>query len=84
MNNSVKWIWLAQKCGYGSSEVLTLVEYFGTIEKIYDCDFDAYVESGVSERLAEDLCDKSLDPIYPILSYCYGGSLHGVQEKALL
>lgn len=70
MKNSLKWIWLAEKCGYGSSEVLSLVEAFKSIEVIYGADFDAYADAGISERLAEDLCDKSLTRATHILRTC--------------
>ena len=32
MNSFLKWIWLAEKCGAGSSDVLKLVEKIGSIE----------------------------------------------------
>ena len=70
MNNTAKWIWLSGKCHPGSSEVLTLIEQIGTIDKIYGMDYDGYVDSGISERLAEDLSDKSLESVYKIVSFC--------------
>lgn len=70
MSNSVKWVWLAQKCGQGSTEVLTLVERFDSIESIYKADFEKYTDFGISERLAEDLTDKSLNEATKIVEYC--------------
>ena len=70
MNSFLKWIWLAEKCGAGSSEVLRLVEKIGSIEDIYAADYDAYSEIGVSERLCEDLCDKNTDKAQKIINYC--------------
>ncbi|MBQ8408153.1 MAG: DNA-processing protein DprA [Clostridia bacterium] len=75
MSNSLKWIWLAEKCGQGSAEVLTLVERFGSIKAIYEADFDRYTEAGISERLAADLCDKSLVQYQKIVTYCTGADV---------
>lgn len=70
MKDVVKWIWLAQKCGAGNSDVLALVEKFESVDHIYEADFDDYVSCGVSERLAEDLCDKALDEANTIIKTC--------------
>lgn len=70
MNNIEKWIWLAQKCGAGNSEVLALVEKFESVDHIYESDLDDYISRGVSERLAEDLCDKALDEANSIIRTC--------------
>ncbi len=70
MAKEIKWIWLSQKCGQGSSETLTLIEKFGSIDAIFECDFDGYVDAGINERLAESLCDKSLDEAFRIITYC--------------
>ena len=70
MNNTLKWIWLADKCGAGSKELLRLIEKLGNIDDIFDADYDAYCETGISERLCEDLCDKDLGKSMKILSYC--------------
>ena len=70
MNSFLKWIWLAEKCGAGSPEVLKLVEKIGSIEDIYAADYDRYSEAGISERLCEDLCDKDTHKAQKIVSYC--------------
>ena len=70
MSGQLKWIWLAEKCGAGSSELLRIIEKLGSIDKIYDADYDAYCETGISERLCEDLCEKDLGNAAKILSYC--------------
>ncbi len=70
MSSTLKWIWLAEKCGAGSTELLKLIEKFDGIDDIFAADYDAYLESGVSERLCEDLCDKSTDKMVKILGYC--------------
>ena len=70
MNDSLKWIWLAEKCGPGSQEVLRLIEKIGSIDDIYAADYDAYSEIGISERLCEDLCDKDTKRAMNIINYC--------------
>lgn len=70
MSNALKWIWLSEKCGQGSSEALTLVEKFASIDEIYDADYDKYSELGISEHLAEKLCDKDLEGAKKIINYC--------------
>lgn len=70
MNNLIKWIWLADKCGAGSKEFLKLAEKIGSIEDIYAADYETYSAAGVSERLCEDLCDKSTEKAQKIVNYC--------------
>ena len=70
MSNTLKWVWLAEKCGPGSAEMLRLVEKLGTIEDIYGADYDRYSETGISERLCEDLCDKNIENAQKIINYC--------------
>ena len=70
MNSTLKWIWLAEKCGAGSTELIRLVERLGNINNIFSADYDGYCETGISERLCEDLCDKDLEGAKKILSYC--------------
>ena len=70
MKREAMWIWLAQKCGVASKELLTLIDGFESIEKIYEADYDTYADMGVSERLCEDLCDKSLDEANGIIARC--------------
>lgn len=75
MSNALKWIWLSEKCGQGSSEALTLVEKFASIDEIYDADYDKYSELGISEHLAEKLCDKGLDNAKRIINYCQSANV---------
>jgi DNA processing protein len=70
MNSFLKWIWLAEKCGPGSSEVLRLVEKIGSIDDIFAADYDRYSDAGLSERLCEDLCDKDTARAQKIINYC--------------
>ena len=70
MSNVLRWVWLSEKCNKGSSEMLTLIEKFGSIDAIFEADYDQYCEKGISERLAEDLCDKGIDRAQKIIGYC--------------
>ena len=70
MISSLKWIWLAEKCGAGSAEVLRLFEQLGSVEDIFAADYDKYSSTGISERLCEDLCDKNTDHAQRIINYC--------------
>ena len=75
MSNALKWIWLSEICGQGSSEVLTLVEKFASIDEIYDADYDKYCALGVSEHLAEKLSNKDLEGAKKIINYCQSASV---------
>ena len=68
--NRAKWIWLGEKCGVASKEISQLIEKFGDIDKIYDASYEDYIAAGISERLSEDLSDKSFGPMEYILNYC--------------
>ena len=70
MKHTAKWIWFAQKCGAGSSEMVKIYETYGSINDIYLADFNSYIDNDVSERLAEELSDKSLHDAYSIIKYC--------------
>ena len=70
MSRALKWIWLAEKCGAGSTELIRIIDKLGSIDEIFDADYDAYSDAGISERLCEDLCDKDLGGAMKILSYC--------------
>lgn len=70
MKNTAKWVWLADRCGVASTEMITVVEKLGSVRDVYLADYDTYLEKGVSERLAEKLSDKSLDKAYGIIDRC--------------
>ena len=70
MKHAAKWIWFAEKCGVGSTDMMAVFEKFGSIKDVYLADYDEYIEKGVGERLAETLSDKSLDGTYSIMKYC--------------
>ncbi len=68
--SEIKWIWLSDRCGVGSEDILTLISRIGKIDDIYKADFDAYISFGINERTAEKLCNKNLDSSYQIMSWC--------------
>jgi DNA processing protein len=70
MTKTVKWVWLSLKCRPGGTEILTLVERFKTVDAIYDADFDQYIDAGIGERFAEELCDKSTTQAAKTVGYC--------------
>lgn len=70
MTKTVKWVWLSLKCRPGGTEILTLVERFKTVDAIYDADFDQYIDAGIGERFAEELCDKSTMQAAKTVGYC--------------
>ena len=68
--SSIKWIWLSDRCGVASAELLKLVSRFGGIENIFAADFDSYIDAGISERVAERLSNKDLSDAYSIVNWC--------------
>ena len=68
--NEIKWIWLADRCGTASANILTLVSRMENINAIYDADYESYVSIGIDERTADRLCDKNLDDSYSIMEWC--------------
>ncbi len=70
MKNIAKWIWFADKCGAGSSEMVKIYEKYESINEIYLADYNSYIENDVSVRLAEKLSDKSLEAACLIIQYC--------------
>ena len=67
MKKILKWIWLAEKCGAGSTEPVALLEKFGSIGEIYLADYNALTDAGCSEHLAWKLSDKTLDRAYSVI-----------------
>jgi DNA processing protein len=69
--NTLYWLWLAEKCGAASKQ-------FGKLIERYDDPFDIYrlgedeVEQldGVNGALKAKLCEKDLETSYSILKYC--------------
>lgn len=69
--NTLYWLWLAQKCGIASKQ-------FGKIIEKYEDPFDVYrladdeIEQldGITSALRARLCQKDLESSYAILRYC--------------
>jgi len=69
--NSLYWIWLAERCGAESSEFIRLIERYENPFDLYRLE-DEETEhlEGISSALKSRLCDKALDSSYSILRYC--------------
>lgn len=69
--NTLYWLWLAEKCGIASKQ-------FGRLIEKYDDPFDVYRLSedeieqleGINSALKARLCEKDLENSYSILKYC--------------
>lgn len=70
MKHKQLWLWLSLGLGAGNTEFNILIEGLGSIEKIYEADYDKYIDLGISERLSEKLSDKSLKYASEIYAYC--------------
>ena len=69
--NILYWIWLADRCGVASSELVKLVEKYDDPFEIYRMDEEEIERiDGVSPKLKLRLMDRSLDSSYEILKYC--------------
>lgn len=82
MKHKQMWLWLSESLGAGNSEFNILLEGLGSIEKIYEADYDKYIDLGISERLSEKLSDKSLKRASEIYAYCtkYGVKMLSFDE----
>ena len=69
--NTLYWLWLAEKCGIASKQ-------FGRLIEKYDDPFDVYRLSedeieqleGINSALKARFCEKDLENSYSILKYC--------------
>ncbi len=74
--NTLYWLWLAEKCGIASKQ-------FGRLMEKYQDPFDLYRLSddeieqleGINSALKAKLCEKDLDGSYAILKYCRENSV---------
>lgn len=70
-NDSLYWIWLSEKCGVASREFSRLIGMFENPFEIYRLDTEEIgAIDGISERLKNALCSKSLEYAYSVLKYC--------------
>ena len=61
-NDSLYWIWLSEKCGVASREFSRLIGMFENPFEIYRLDTEEIgAIDGISERLKNALCSKSLE-----------------------
>ena len=70
-NDNLYWIWLADRCGAGCREFSRLIGMFENPFEIYRLDTEEIgAIDGISERLKNALCSKSLEYAYSVLKYC--------------
>ena len=70
-NDNLYWIWLADKCGVACREFSRLIGMFENPFEIYRFDTEEIgAIDGISERLKNALCSKSLEYAYSVLKYC--------------
>lgn len=70
-NDNLYWIWLADKCGVACREFSRLIGMFENPFEIYRFDTEEIgTIDGISERLKNALCSKSLEYAYSVLKYC--------------
>ena len=71
MDKSLIWLWLSLHFGEGTRIYNDLLAYFGTEEKIYDCD-DSDIEmcDWLSDTQKSKLLDKNLNHAYEIEQWC--------------
>ena len=70
-DNTLYWIWLAEKCGVASKDFGRLVARFDDPFEIYRLENEEIAGIDfLADRLKDDLCQKSLESAYSILKYC--------------
>ncbi len=69
--NTLYWIWLAEKCGVASKQFDRLMEKYESPFDIYRLE-EAEIEQfdELNDALKAKLCQKDLDAAYEILKYC--------------
>ena len=69
--NTLYWIWLAEKCGIASKQFGRLIEKYDDPFDIYRLDEDEVEQlEGINAALKANLCEKDLNSSYSILRYC--------------
>lgn len=65
------WLWLTLLKGISSKKITILLEKFDSVEAIYEADKESFTSiSGISEKDAERLADKSLAKVNKIIDIC--------------
>ncbi len=69
--NTLYWIWLAEKCGIASKSFGRLIARFDDPFEIYRLENEEIAGLDfIDDRLRDELCQKSLESSYTILRYC--------------
>ena len=69
--NTLYWLWLAEKCGIASKQFGRLAERYENPFDLYRLDEDEVEQlEGISAPLKARLCEKGLESSYSILKYC--------------
>ncbi len=70
-DNTLYWIWLAEKCGAASKDFGRLVARFDDPFEIYRLENEEIAGMDfLGDKLKDELCQKSLESSYTILRYC--------------
>ncbi len=75
MRDTIYWIWLSERLGAGSKELLYLLENYSSPYEIYRADEDEIGRLNIKDRTKLALSDKNMNAAYEINDYC---SLHGI------
>ncbi len=69
--NNLYWVWLAERIGVASKNFTRIAEKYDDPYDVYRLENEEIEQlDGVSARLKEKLCDKSLESAYSILQSC--------------
>ena len=69
--NTLYWLWLAEKCGIASKQFGRLIEKYDDPFDIYRLNEDEIEQlEGINGALKAKLCEKDLENSYSILKYC--------------
>lgn len=69
--DTLYWLWLAQKCGIGSKYFNVLMEKYQNPFDIYLLEEDEIAQfKSLPEKLRDNLCRKDLDACYEIMRFC--------------
>ena len=75
-SENLYWIWLSECLGAGNSQMVELIEAFGSPFEIYNTTEEELVRSGcVTEKLANKLSNKNLSKAYKIVDFCVAGNI---------
>ncbi len=69
--NTIYWLWLAEKCGIASKHFDKIIQRYKNPFDLYRLDeSDTEKIEGISAALRARLCEKNLDEPYSIIKYC--------------